>query len=318
MIFHYLLITIILLAGIFLYFRIADKYNIIDKPNDRSSHTSITLQGGGIIFYLGIFLYFFIQGFHYPWFFIGLTLIAAVSFADDIKPQSIKLRLFVHFIAMLLMFCQWSLFSLPWYYTIITLVFCTGVLNAYNFMDGINGITGGYSLVIAAALWYINSYKISFIDNDLIYYLILSLFVFNFFNFRKKAKCFTGDVGAVSMAFILVFLLGRLIITTEDFSYIILLAVYGVDSVLTIIHRLILRENIFEAHRKHAYELMVNELKMPHVVVSLIYALLQAAIATGLFCFYEWRYLYLCLVIVILSLAYILFIKKYFHLHLMK
>ena len=307
---HCLIVLAVLIAGMLIYFKIADKYHIIDKPNERSSHTHTTLQGGGIIFYMGILLYFFIQKFHYPWFFIGLTLIAAISFIDDIKPQSIALRLVVHFIALLLMFYQWSLFSLPWYYTIIALIFCTGVLNAYNFMDGINGITGGYSLVIVTALWYINSYKISFIDNNLIYYLSLSLFVFIFFNFRTRAKCFVGDVGSISIAFILIFLLGCLIIKTEDFSYIVLLAVYGVDSVLTIIHRLILKENIFEAHRKHAYQIMANELKIPHVVVSLIYALLQALIVTGLFCFYEWRYLYSYLIIAILSLTYILFKKN--------
>jgi len=318
LIWYYLLIFIILFAGILVYFKIAGKYNIIDKPNERSSHTRITLRGGGIIFYLGILLYFFTQGLLYPWFFIGLTLIAAISFADDIKPQSSKLRLLLHFIAMLSMFYQWSLFSLPWYYTIVALVFCTGVLNAYNFMDGINGITGGYSFIIAMALWYINSYQISFVDNNLIYYLLLSLLIFNFFNFRKKARCFAGDVGSVSVAFILIFLSGCLIIKTADFSYIILFVVYGVDSALTVIHRLILKEKIFEAHRKHAYQLMVNELKIPHVLVSSIYSSLQAIVIIGLFCFYEWRYLYLCLVIVILSLAYILFKKKYFHLHLIK
>ena len=318
LIFNYLIVLFVLFAVMLVYFKIAGKYNIVDKPNERSSHKQLTIRGGGIIFYLSIVIYFFTQEFHYPWFFIGLSLIAIISFADDIKPQPSKLRIVVHFIAMLLMFYQWSLFSLPWYYAVIALIICTGVLNAYNFMDGINGITGAYSLVIAIALWFINLYITPFVDNNLLYYLLLSLFVFNFFNFREKAKCFAGDVGAVSIAFILIFLLGRLIIKTEDFSYIILLVVYGTDSVLTIIHRLILKENIFDAHRKHAYQLMANELKIPHVVVSSIYGLLQAVIIIGLLCFHEWRYLYLCLVVVFLSLAYILFKKKYFYLHLIK
>ena len=128
------------------YFRIADRFNIIDKPNQRSSHTYITLRGGGIVFYLGVILYFFHEGFQYPWFFAGLTLITLMSFADDLKPQPARLRLPIHFIAMALMFYQWGLFYYPWYYLLLALVISTGILNAFNFMDGINGITGGYSL----------------------------------------------------------------------------------------------------------------------------------------------------------------------------
>ena len=310
----YILLLISLFAAELIYFRIADYFNIIDKPNQRSSHTQVTLRGGGIIFYIGILFYFALEGFQYPWFFVGLSMITLVSFADDIKPRPARIRLLVHFSAMLLIFYQWNLFEFTWYYTILALVICTGILNAYNFMDGINGITGGYSLVIVVALWYINSYKITFIDSNLIYCLILALIVFDFFNFRKKAKCFAGDVGSISVAFILLFLLGKLILFTNDFSYIILLAVYGVDSVLTIIHRLILKENIFEPHRKHLYQLLANELKLPHLFVSSMYMMLQGLIAFGLF-LVENRLVYSIVVIVILIFLYILLKKKYYYLH---
>lgn len=310
----YILLLILLFVAELAYFRIADHFNIIDKPNQRSSHTAITLRGGGIIFYIGILLYCIFDGFQYPWFFTGLTLISIISFADDIQPRSSKIRVVVHFISMALMFYQWNLFELPWYYTIIALIFCTGILNAYNFMDGINGITGGYSLVIAIALWYINSYQINFIDSNLLYCLILALLVFDFFNFRKKAKCFAGDVGAISVAFSLIFLLGLLIIKSNDFSYIILLVVYGVDSILTIIHRLILKENIFEPHRKHLYQLLANELKFPHLLVSAIYMVLQGLIVLGLM-FVSEKLIYSVSVIVILSFSYIVLKRKYFYLH---
>ena len=313
------MIYLFLLVALFLielaYFKLADHFNIIDKPNSRSSHTAITLRGGGIIFYIGVLLYFVLNGFQYPWFFTGLSLISLVSFADDIKPQSRKLRLLIHFTAMLLMFYQWGLLSSPWYFAIIALVFCTGILNAYNFMDGINGITGGYSLAVVGALCYVNSMVVEFVDNQLVYFLLLSILVFNFFNFRKKAKCFAGDVGAISIAFSVLFLLGALIIKTNDFSYILFLLVYGVDSILTIIHRLILKENIFDAHRKHAYQIMANELKIPHIVVSSVYMLLQLLIIIGLLIFSNYALVYSCLVLVIMTIAYILFKKKYFHLH---
>lgn len=312
---HYLLLFIALFAAELAYFRIADHFNIIDKPNERSSHSRLTLRGGGIVFYMGILLYFAFSGFQYQWFFLGLTLISIVSFADDIRPQSSKLRLLVHFAAMGLMFYEWGLYDLPWYYTLLALIFCTGIINAYNFMDGINGITGGYSLAVVGGLWYINTYQVAFVDNDFIYTLALAVLVFNFFNFRTKAKCFAGDVGAISIAFIILFLLGLLIVKTADFSYIILLAVYGVDTVLTIIHRLMLKENIFDAHRKHAYQLMANEMKIKHVVVSSFYAVLQVLIFAGFIAFKSYSYLYLVVIILMLSIAYIVFKKKYFHLH---
>jgi UDP-N-acetylmuramyl pentapeptide phosphotransferase/UDP-N-acetylglucosamine-1-phosphate transferase len=303
------------------YFKLADHFNIIDKPNSRSSHTAITLRGGGIIFYVGVLFYFLLEGFQYPWFFIGLSMISLISFADDIRPQSKRLRISIHFTAMALMFYQWGLLAYPWYFALLALVICTGILNAYNFMDGINGITGGYSLVVAGALCYVNTRIVEFVDNELICFLILTLLVFNFFNFRKKAKCFAGDVGSISVAFILIFLLGWLIVKTEDFSYSIFLVVYGVDAILTIIHRLILKENIFEPHRKHAYQLLGNELKFSHVVVSLFYALLQSTIAVGFFIvkysnkdlFYS--YIYYLLIILVLSIVYYNFKRKYYTLH---
>lgn len=309
----YWVVFVLLLALELFYFKVADRYNIIDKPNERSSHTQITLRGGGVVFYLGVLLYFLFFGFTYPWFFAGLTLIAGISFVDDVRSVPNRIRLVVHFIAMLLLFYELGLFSgTPLWYILIALVFCTGIINAYNFMDGINGITGGYSLVVVLALIWENRMEGMFIDPAFLYVTFLAVLVFNIFNFRTKAKCFAGDVGAVSIAFILVFALGRLILQTGDLTYIVLLAVYGVDSVLTIIHRLLLHENIFKPHRKHAYQLMANELRLPHVAVSAGYALLQGLIAVGFFYFQEERWLYTLLVIAALSALYIGFKVRFY------
>lgn len=312
---YYIVILVLLFVAELFYFRVADKFNIIDKPNERSSHSRITLRGGGIIFYFGALAYFLSNHWEYPWFMLALTLITFISFVDDIRSTSQGLRLVFHFTAMALMFYQWGLFSLSWWWIIIALIICTGIINAYNFMDGINGITGGYSLVILGALAYINSEITTFVEPALINTVLCSVLVFCFFNFRKKAKCFAGDVGSVSIAFILLFLIGRLIIKTEDFSWIILLSVYGVDSVLTIIHRLMLHENIGLPHRKHMYQLMANELKIPHVGVSLIYMGAQALVILGYFCFVGYGYWYLLGIIVLLSGIYVLFMRRYFHLH---
>ena len=315
---YYIIILVLLFVAELFYFRVADKFNIIDKPNERSSHSRITLRGGGIIFYFGALAYFLSNHWEYPWFMLALTLITFISFVDDIRSTSQGLRFVFHFTAMALMFYQWGLFSLSWWWIIIALIICTGIINAYNFMDGINGITGGYSLVILGALAYINSEITTFVEPALINTVLCAVLVFCFFNFRKKAKCFAGDVGSVSIAFILLFLIGKLIIKTEDFSWIILLSVYGVDSVLTIIHRLMLHENIGLPHRKHMYQLMANELKIPHVGVSLIYMGAQALVILGYFCFVRYGYWYLLGIIVLLSGIYVLFMRRYFHLHIQK
>ena len=311
-----LLFILVLLAGIELfYFRIADRFNIIDKPNERSSHKRITLRGGGVIFLFGAWLYAAFYGFQYPWFLAGLTLIAAISFADDVHSIPNKIRIVVHFAAMLLMFYQLGLFSAgQGWYLFLAWIVCTGIINAYNFMDGINGITGGYSLAVLAPLAVVNVRE-QFVDPPLIYVTVLSALVFCWFNFRPKARCFAGDVGAVSMAFILLFMLGTLILRTGNLCYLVFLVVYGVDSVLTICHRLLLRENIFEAHRKHAYQLMANELKIPHVVVSAVYALLQVVISFGAIYLPVNGWVYFGIVVVLLFIAYVLFKMKYYCLH---
>ncbi|TCC94164.1 glycosyltransferase family 4 protein [Pedobacter frigiditerrae] len=277
-----ILITIILLIALFLielaYFRIAMRFKIIDQPNARSSHSNVTLRGGGIIFSIAGVLFFTQSEFQFPYFVLGLFLISVISFLDDILTLNNKVRLTIHLISVLLIFYQWNLYVLPWYWLIAAGVFVIGTINAYNFMDGINGITGGYSLITIGSLFYINTNVVEFTSNDLIIIIGLSLLVFNFFNFRKKAKCFAGDVGSVSIAFILVFLIGQLIVTAQNMSYIFLLLIYGLDTGITVFFRLIRKENIFEAHRTHFYQFLANEKRISHPLVSFLYMIVQLGV----------------------------------------
>lgn len=273
----YIIVFIVLIILELLYFKIADRFNIIDKPNERSSHSTITLRGGGIIFYFGALIFFILSGFQYPWFFLGLTLMTAVSFLDDVFTLSNKIRLLIHFNSVLLMTYQLDLFNMPWYYLLITFVIVVGVINAYNFMDGINGITACYSLAVGVLLMIVND-KIHFIEQDLLIYSLMGVLVFAFFNFRTKAKCFAGDVGAVAIAFILLFALGALIIKTGNIIYILFLSIYGIDAVWTIVRRLLKKENIFEAHRSHLYQFLGNEANVNKLVISFSYGLIQLVI----------------------------------------
>ncbi len=272
-----MLLLIAFVAFELLYFRLADRFNIIDKPNERSSHTDVTLRGGGIVFYFAALVYFVVSGFNYHWFFLGLTLMTIISFADDILTLSNKIRLAVHFISVFLMAYELQIFNMPWIYLPLTFIFVVGVINAYNFMDGINGITAAYSLSVAGLLWLVNR-EVNFIEGDFLIYAILGVLAFSFFNFRIKAKCFAGDVGSVAIAYILLFALGLLIVKTENLLYILFLSVYGLDAIWTIIRRIYLKENIFKAHRSHLYQYLVNEVKVNRLIVSSAYGLLQVVI----------------------------------------
>ena len=310
-----LAIAAILLLTELLYFRIADYFNIIDKPNLRSSHSHITLRGGGVIFLISIWIYSIFFGLTYPWFMAGLTAICTISFIDDVRAVSNRIRLMVHFSAMILMFQQWGILTAENLWQIIpALILCTGIINAYNFMDGINGITGAYSVAVLVPLMAVNR-TVNFIDNRLLWVALIGVLIFCLFNFRKRARCFAGDVGSVGIAFVLVFTLGALIISSGQLWYLIFLAIYGVDAILTICHRLLLHENIFEAHRKHVYQLMANELKIPHTVVSTIYLLLQLVISAGAIWLPVNKWGYFAVVIVVLCCIYILFKRKYYYLH---
>jgi UDP-N-acetylmuramyl pentapeptide phosphotransferase/UDP-N-acetylglucosamine-1-phosphate transferase len=307
----YLPVILLLTVGILLYFRLADTYNIIDKPNQRSSHNYTTIRGGGIVFWLAALLYFVMNGWENVYFFIGLTLICGVSFWDDVSSLSNRVRIVVHFLSISLVFYGLGLFSaLPVWLILVAYIFFVGVLNAYNFMDGINGMTGLYSLVVLAELQYVNCQLIAFTRPDFINYAILACLVFLFFNCRQRARCFAGDIGSFGISFWIVTLLIQLILTTHSISWILFLAVYGVDTIYTIIHRILLKQNIFKAHRLHFYQIMTNEWGISHLNVSVLYAFVQLVICFLITYFRQWNWWMGINIILILSLIYLLKFKK--------
>ena len=316
----YGIIFVILLVLELCYFKVADHF-YIDKPNERSSLSTIVLRGGGIIFLIGVWIWSAFFGFHYPWFLAGLTLVAVMSFVDDIHSLPDSVRLVAQFAAAIMVFYQldilhWSM----WWIILLALIVYVGATNVINFMDGINGITAGYSLAVLIPLALANMNS-AFVEQSLIMSVIFASLVFCFFNFRPKgkAKCFAGDVGSIGIAFIILFLLGNVMIKTTDITWLIFLLVYGVDGCLTIVHRIMLHENLGEAHRKHVYQIMANELKVGHVKVAILYALLQLAISLGFIYLCPntvvAHWIYLVFAIVILAVTYGLFMLKYYHLH---
>ena len=320
----------ILVIAELIYFRIADKCNIIDKPNERSSHSTIVLRGGGIIFAISILVWYFwfmIKGegcmLEYLPLIVGMVLAAGVSFVDDIRSLPDSVRLVIQFAAMIMILypvCMGNDFPL-WQNLIIlvvALIVSVGGTNIFNFMDGINGITGGYSLAMVVPLYILNK-RYAFMDESLLVVMGLSLLVFCFFNFRTKAKCFAGDVGSIGMALFLVFCLSRLMYVTGDVTWIVLYLIYSVDGVLTICHRIMLHENLGQAHRKHVFQLMANELKIPHVVVSTIYMALQLLVSLIMIFIIPdtptAHWIYFGVAALVFGLGYIAFKMKYYHLH---
>ena len=321
----YAIIAAVLFVAELAYFKIADKCNIIDKPNERSSHTKVVLRGGGIIFTIGLWIWSAFFGFQYPWLLAGVTLAAGISFVDDIHSLPDSLRLVVQFTSMAMVLYP-CIIAVPYQGTLkvaialIALIVAVGGTNIFNFMDGVNGITAGYSLAMLIPITLANR-NMAFVEESYLIVAIIGVLVFSLFNFRPrgKAKCFAGDVGSIGMALIMVFCVGRLMMATGDITWIVLFLVYGVDGVLTICHRIMLHENLGQAHRKHAYQLMANELKMSHVTVSLIYMVMQLVISLGFIYLCPntvlAHWIYLVVAGLVLAVAYVQFMRKYYYLH---
>jgi len=268
---QYITIIFILVFLELLYFKIADTYSIIDKPNHRSSHSRITIRGGGIIFPIAVVIAYF---FGYTGWAVTLAivLVAVVSFIDDIKPISQSTRFGSHIIAFLLTAYDLNLFAEVFWVLPLVLVLLIGWINAFNFMDGINGITTLYALSAIVSFSFLPIHETSL---PLQITMGISCLVFGFFNVRKKAKTFAGDVGSISLALFLGYFMIKTIIDSRQIGYILFFSIYGIDAIITILNRIKNKENIFEAHRSHLYQYLANEKGYSHILISVIYAVLQ-------------------------------------------
>ena len=270
----YLGLLILFIALELVYFKIADKYNIIDKPNARSSHTAITIRGGGILFPFAISIAYLLG--YISWqITIAVALVAVISFIDDVKPLSQLPRFASHVIAVGLVFFDLHLFSEAIWILVILFVLIIGWINAFNFMDGINGITVLYSLISIVTFAFLPVNQSSL---PVLIIMGISCLVFGLFNVRKKAKTFAGDVGSISMALFLGYFMIKTIVESGQVGFLLFFAVYGIDAVITIVSRLVKKENIFQPHRSHLYQYLANEKGFSHVVVASLYASAQLVI----------------------------------------
>ncbi|MCC6722690.1 MAG: UDP-GlcNAc--UDP-phosphate GlcNAc-1-phosphate transferase [Bacteroidia bacterium] len=302
------------LIAILSFFPIARKYKLFDIPNHRSSHKNITYRGGGIILPISIIFYIIFFGFNHGlskfYFLMGVLLASVVSLYDDINGSNPFFRLIIHFVSLglILMDIKEDNQFLPIIIIIIAIIGVAAV-NAFNFMDGINGMLGLYAFVFFETILFVN-YKIeNNFDPNLIIVISIALLIFMFFNFRTKAIFFAGDVGSVSLGLLCVFYVLYLILHTNNIIYLSMLTVFGVESGLTIFYRLTKRQNIFQAHRMHLFQNLVNTCKMSHLLVSFLYTLVQIIINIGMFYCIKKNYdgyLYLIYVLIVLIGTYII------------
>ena len=302
---NFLLITIVLFAAELLYFRIADKYNIIDKPNHRSSHSKITLRGGGILFPIAM-LIAFVLGYVSWSVTLAVVLVGVVSFIDDIKPLSQLPRFGSHVVAFLLVAYDLNLFGESYWVLVVVMILLIGWINAFNFMDGINGITVLYALSAILSFAYL---PVNASNMPLLIVMGISCFVFGFFNVRTTAKTFAGDVGSISMALFLGYFMIKTILTTGQIGYILFFSVYGIDAIITIINRIRNKENIFKAHRSHLYQYLANEWGYSHILISIIYAVLQLLINGTVIYLENQGSLSLLVVVTILAIVTIIYLR---------
>nr|WP_315162565.1 glycosyltransferase family 4 protein [uncultured Flavobacterium sp.] len=271
---QYIVVALLFVILELVYFKIADVFNIIDKPNHRSSHTTVTLRGGGIIFPIAVVVAF-IMGYVSIPVVSAVVLVSIVSFIDDVYPLPTLPRFLSHLIAVVLLLYDLNLFGIEFWIIPISIVLLIGWINAFNFMDGINGITVLYAMVSLLTFGYLYQNE----DQFPVFILMgISCLVFGFFNIRKKAKTFAGDVGSISMAVFLAYFMLKLIFEKQQIGYLLFFSVYGIDAIVTIIYRIKNKENILQPHRSHLYQYLSNEMQWSHVSVSLLYAVIQLAI----------------------------------------
>lgn len=283
----FILSFIALLAIEMAYIPLARKNKWSTERNRRADGHPVTVIGGGIIFYIAMVIWCLAMGFIYRQteiaanFIVGLTMVAACSFADDLMQLKVSIRLIVQFVAVTFLGMQCALFDMPWIVWTGFLICTVGFVNAYNFMDGINGITAAYSICVLGVFLYIDIFVTDFIPGSFIAMALISLIIFAFFNYRKRALVFAGDVGSITMGFIVATVLLYYILATAELTAVIFISVYGVDTFLTVLRRASEGENIFKSHRKHIYQLLNYVWKCPQLNIANGYALLQTAISIG-------------------------------------
>ncbi len=240
----------------------------LDQPTDRSNHSTPIALGGGVVVIPIIILIPFLIGYHWSFIHI-LTLLTLflVSLADDLKNVRALIRLIMHFLCITIYVHFYLINQLGDYYDInksylivliymISIVGISWFINAFNFMDGIDGITSVKVIYLTSSLIFLN-YFLDF-NNSILHYSILGVtFGFLFFNW-SPASIFLGDSGSIPLGFLMTHLLLDLALKGYWVAALILPIYYVLDTSITLIIRAWKRENFWQAHSQHFYQKFVR------------------------------------------------------------
>ena len=277
--------------GVAVLRRWAERREILDMPNERSSHTRPTPHVGGlaivIITLSGWLAYNWTSPDYWPIlpYVIGAFVIATISWWDDLVPLPTIVRISVHGIAAgfaILSFGYWHTASVPilkelglgWIGLPATFLWIVGLTNAYNFMDGVDGIAGLEAVVVGFGWfllgWYGRQPHLSAIGM-LIAGASLGFLVYNW----PPASVFMGDVGSAFLGYtfaVLPLMAAHVPYADARLAFVgaLLLLPFVFDSGFTFFRRAIRRENVFAAHRSHLYQRLVITGRS-HRFVSLLY-----------------------------------------------
>ena len=296
------------------YIAAARRLGIVSAVTERSSHSEPTVAGGGVVYLFGLMGFAVVSGFSYPVFTLAALILALVSFTDDVHPLGVGVRLAVQLLCIGAMGAGLHAYGgYPWWAGAAGVVCAAGLVNAWNFMDGINGITALYTTITLGTLYVINTYGgYGFVSEEFLTTGLMASVIFGWCNFRRRALCFAGDVGAVTAAVTVLYALARLMLASGSLIWLGLVMVYGVDAVLTLVHRLARGENIFRAHRMHAYQLLANEGRMNQLAVSGIYGAIQIGINIGLMMWSGNPWWYLGAAAAALCAAYVCVVRRFY------
>jgi len=253
---------------------------ILDRPNVRSLHTDPIPCGGGVAIILSLIIGFIFigstGGFHAQieyllWIGVSGLLIAVISFLDDYRTLPFLYRLITHFVAAYLFLWQSNLWItqiiLPdWTWTLpsiiqipISLLFIVWMLNLYNFMDGMDGLSGGMAIIGfgSLAIWGGLANHILFLSANLI--IVSAVAGFLIFNF-PPARIFMGDTGASTLGFLAAtfILWGSAENIFPLWAAALLFSPFIVDATVTLLRRLLQGEKIWIAHKTHYYQRLIQ------------------------------------------------------------
>lgn len=272
-------------AGAFSILKFGHQTPLISASNERSSHSVPTPRGGGIGICVALF---FVSAFMIKDLLFSFMAIAvgALGFLEDLLSIQPRLRLILQLVlsGIIAFFIPQSLgFLGSVMFLIFSTLFISGTANFYNFMDGINGIAAMTGAVGFGLMAYFG-YFIAGAPNIALLAVAVSAACLGFMPFNvPKAKVFMGDVGSITLGFVFAVMAISLSGSALDFFCLVsFLAPFYVDALLTLYIRFRDGEGLMTPHRKHFYQFLANEKKIPHWKISLGYAMIQAVLGVSI------------------------------------